>query len=609
MKFVTLVVFSIACTALVTTMTTAQQPIVEYKLGMSKPWTHLLEVEVAFSGLPETTPTFEVAMPAWRTGRYVMFDFSDGVQEFSATDENNKPLPWKKTDKSTWQIEKRQAAKVTARYKVYANEFNSRTRGLNDEHAFVDGCAVFMFNERYRHLPLTLTVIPYKDWHVTTGLDAVPGEHFRFTAPNFDHLADCPLEIGNQKDFEFDVEGKKHVLSIFGTGNYDVEKMIKDISAIVKTAKEFWGVLPYKRYLFMLHVTPTAGDGTEHINSTIMGTKPFTFKNPGAYSGFLGLVSHEFFHTWNVKQLRPSGIQPYDYTKENYLRELWIAEGTTSYYGGLLLLRAGFTTAQKYVEGLAPNIEGDRTKPGNTKQSLSESSYDAWIKYWKNNQQAYNSEADYYDKGSDVSLLLDLEIRQRTGNKHSLDDVMRTLYKRFPLNGNKGYTVDDMQTIAEELAGGNLKEFFNNYVHGTAPIPWERSLGYAGLELTANESDRKPWLGAVTKDNDGVTRITRVTAGSPAEDAGLDIGDEVVAMNGYRVRTDDIKERIPQLNAGDTVTLTVFRDHQLREFNVRLRLQDVPPYKITKASKPSKLQKTIYESWLGTVWEETANKK
>lgn len=604
MKLISFVAFSIVFTA----MTTAQQPAIEYKLGMSKPWTHFLEVEVSFSGLPETNPTFDVAMPVWRTGRYVTFDFAGGVQEFSTTDENNKPLPWKKTDKSTWQIEKRQATKVTAHYKVYANEFSSRTRGLNDEHAFVDGCAVFMYNEGYKHFPLTLTVSPYKDWHVTTGLDAMKGERFRFTAPNFDYLVDCPLEIGNQKDFEFEVAGKKHVLSIFGSGNFNADTLIKDISTIVKAAKEFWGELPYERYIFMLHLTPSGGGGTEHINSTIMGARPFIFKNPKAYEGFLGLVSHEYFHTWNVKQLRPYGIHPYDYTKENYLRELWIAEGTTSYYGGLLLVRAGFITVKKYVDGLAPNIEGDRNRHGNTIQSLSESSYDAWVKYWKDNQQAYNSEADYYDKGSDVSLLLDLEIRQRTNNKHSLDDVMRTLYKRFPLNGSKGYTVDDMQAIAEELAGGSLKEFFDNYVHGTTPIKWEHYLGYAGLELTAKDLDRKPWLGAVTKDNDGNTRVTRIIAGSPAEDAGLSVGDEVVAMDGYRVRTADLQDRISELNAGDTVKLTVFRDNQLREFEVRLRLQDVPPYKIARVSKPSKLQKAIYESWLGTVWEETKGK-
>ncbi|MBI3578899.1 MAG: M61 family metallopeptidase [Ignavibacteriales bacterium] len=609
MKFISFVFFVITFSAIFSTMTTAQQPTVEYKLGMSKPWTHLLEVEVSFSRLPATSPTFDVAIPAWRTGRYVMFDFSGGVQEFSALDENNKPLSWQKIDKSTWQIEKRHATKVTARYRVYANEFNSRTRGLNDQHAFVDGCAVFMYNEAYKHLPLTLTVTPYKDWHVTTGLDAMKGERLKFTAPNFDYLADCPLEIGNQKDFEFDVEGKKHVLSIFGSGNFTADTLIKDISNIIKTAKEFWGVLPYEHYLFLLHVTPSAGGGTEHMNSTIMGERPFIFKNPKTYEGFLGLVSHEYFHTWNVKQLRPYGIHPYDYTKENYLKELWIAEGTTSYYGGLLLVRAGFITAKKYVEGLAPNVEGDRNRPGNKLQSLSESSYDAWVKYWKNNQQAYNSEADYYDKGSDVSLLLDLEIRQRSENKHSLDDAMRTLYKRFPLKGKKGYTVDDLQKIAEELGGGSFKEFFDTYVHGTTPIAWELYLGYAGLELTAKESERKSWLGAVTSDNGGSTRIVRLIAGSPAEAAGLDPGDEIVAMDGYRVRTDDLKDRVAQLNAGDTIKLTVFRDNQLREFEVHLRLQDIPPYKIAKVGNPSKLQKAIYESWLGAVWEETKDKK
>lgn len=220
----------------------------------------------------------------------------------------------------------------------------------------------------------------------------------------------------------------------------------------------------------------------------------------------------------------------------------------------------------------------------------------------RGNQQGYNSETDFYGKGSNVSLVLDVEIRQRSNNKHSLDDVMRTLYRRFPLSGH-GYTVVDFQSVAEQLAGGSLKKFFDDYVHGTVPIDWERFIGYAGLALQAKDSERKPWLGMQTADRDNRTRVMGVVAGSPAYDAGVDIGDEVVALNGLRVRASDLPERIAEMKPGDKVRLTVFRRDRLREIDITLRLQDVPVYKVTKVERPTPLQKAIYESWLNTKWE------
>jgi predicted metalloprotease with PDZ domain len=580
----------------------SQTPSLQYKLSMSKPSTHLLEVELTVKGVPSSPTSLDFQIPVWRTGRYVVFDFSGGVQEFSATDASGTPVHWAKTDKSTWRVEKGRAASVTIRYKVYANEFEQRTRGLNDEHAFIDGCAVFMFLEKYRSLPHTVTVVPYQDWHVTTGLESVAGDRFTFKAKNLDELMDSPMEIGNQKDFEFDVEGKKHALSIFGAGNYDPQKMTADISKIVKANKDFWGDLPYQRYVFFLHLGLQGGGGTEHLNSTIMQTGPFGFKNPGSYHGFLGLVSHEYFHTWNVKQLRPKGIAPYDYTKENYVYELWVAEGTTSYYSGLMLQRAGLSTSPASYDWLAATVRSERERPGNRIQSVSESSFDAWVKYWKEHQQGFNSESDYYGKGSEVSLVLDLEIRQHSNNKYSLDDVMRTLYKRFPLGG-RGYSVDDLRSISEQLAGTDLKKFFDDYVNGTVPIDWERYLGYAGLSVQAKDSERKISLGMMTADRDNRTRVTGVSAGSPAYDAGVDLGDEVIALNGLRVRTSDLSDRLADYKPGDKVKLTVFRRDRMRDFEITLRLQDVPSYKIAKIEQPTALQKSIFESWLKMTWE------
>ena len=584
---------------LLNSMATAQKPTIHYTLGMSKPYTHLFEVTVALSNLPSPDKHVDLIMPAWRSGRYVLFDFSGGVREFSAIDDKGKPLTWTKTDKETWRIERGSAETITARYEVYANEFNDRTRGLNDEHAFVDPATTFMFVKNHETNPVSLTVVPFGSWHVTTGMDAA-GKTNEFSAPTYEYFADCPLEIGNQKDYPFNVDGKEHVLMIAGDGSVDENQMIPGLTKLVEANKKFWGRPPYTRYVFMLEVYPNSGGGTEHINSTIMQRGPFGFSTPDAYRSFLGLVSHEYFHTWNVKQLRPKGITPYDYTKEDYVKELWIAEGTTSYYGELMLVRLGYATPEDFLSNVAAGVQGDRMRPGNKIQSLTESSFDAWVKYWRGKQDAYNAEADYYDKGSHVSFLLDLQIRHDSGNKHSLDDVMRTMFERYPLG--TGYTIDDFQKVCEEMAGGSLGKFFANYVHGTTAVPWEEFLGYAGLEVDKKDVTPKPWLGVMTTDRGDRTMVYSIVAGSPAYDAGLDIDDQILALNGFRINSGSLANRISTLKAGDKVKLTVFRNEKLREFEVTLRDQEIPGYKVVKVGRPTESQKSMYEDLLKSSW-------
>ncbi len=577
----------------------AAQPEIRYTLSMSHPQSHLFDVSIQFRDLvPDTA--IDLTLPSWRPGRYVILDFAAGVQEFSA-EADGVPLPWRKTDKSTWHIGIRGMTSLTVTYKVYANEFEQRTRGLNDQHAFVDGTSVFMYVERYRHLPLTLTVKPYGNWHVTTGL-ASKGPT-TFTAPGYDYFIDCPLEIGNQKDFRFMVDGILHVLSIFGEGNWNADTLIRDISKIVHTEKEFWGVYPYDRYVFLLECLPNGGGGTEHINSTIMQTYPFGFMHPDAYRGVLGLVSHEFFHTWNVKQLRPKGIHPYDFHRENYSEELWVAEGMTSYYDELMMVRAGFTPASDVLEHLGSEIAADRNRPGNTIQSVASSSFEAWIEYWRGVQQSYNAESDYYELGSMVSCILDLSIRRLTSGRHSLDDVMREMYKRFPLSG-PGYTLADLRTVTCEIGGADMAKIFDDYVYGTKPLPWEEALSAAGLSVTAADSVSRPYTGISLNDAGANSRITRIVAGSPAYLSGLDIGDELLAVDGNRVRPGSFADRIGERKPGDKVILTVFQREQLRTVTLTLGVAPQSRYKVAPIKSPTETQMAIYRSWTGTAWPD-----
>jgi predicted metalloprotease with PDZ domain len=584
-------------------MSKAEVVTVNYTLGMPKPASHYFEVEISFNGVEDEY--LDLILPVWRPGRYFIFDFSSGVQEFKASGGSQNELKFKKIDKCTWRVEtgskNSKPRDVNIAYKLYANEFNLRTRGLDENHAFVNGASVFMYSEKYRYVPLTLKVLPYSDWHITTGLENVSGETFVFTAPDYDYFIDCPLEIGNQKDYAFEVEGKEHIISFYGEADYDIERLKTDFTTIIKKNYEFWGKVPYDRYVFIVHCTPQSGGGTEHINSTVVGVKPVDFEKESSYKNFLRLISHEFFHTWNVKQLRPKGLTPYNYTKENYTEELWIAEGGTSYYDGLILSRTGQYDIEDIINEITKAVEENRRRPGNNIQSLAESSFDAWVKFWKGGQQSYIAETDYYKKGADVSMILDLEIRKRSGNKHSLDDVFKTMFEKFPL-GVTGYTNEDFMKMCSEYGGGSFTQFFDDHVYGTKPIEWEKYLSYAGLELKSSDSTVMPVVGLILSNSGEMVFISNVLPGSSAEDAGLSIEDEIIAIDGLKAECKTIEKRLKELKAGEKVKLTVFKQNKLKDIVLTLQNRKIANYYIEKVNKPDALQKTIFESWLEVKW-------
>lgn len=579
----------------------AAKPVeIRYELSMPEPWTHLFHVELSLDGVPRGDAAVEFRLPSWRSGRYAILDFAGGVSAFEAVDGAGRALRWTKTDKQTWRVEKPGATALRIRYKVYADRFEERTRGLNDSHGFVDGTAVFMYVQEFRQLPLVLSVRPWGAWHVTTGLEMKGDSVNVFTAPSYEVLADSPLEIGNQRDYAFTVEGKPHVLSVYGPLNCDIDTLIADVSRIVTVNARFWGSLPYRRFLFILHAIPGGSGGTEHSNSCVL-TVPLD-PSPGTKvcRNLLGLFSHEFFHVWNVKQFRPRGMNPYDWTGENYYREIWLAEGGTSYMHGRLMMQASFSSPRDYAAGLGAMVYDERTRAGNRLQSLSECSFDLWIR-GRRGGGSRNFETDVYGKGAQVSLCLDLEIRQRSANARSFNDLLLTLYRRFP-PGSAGYTVQDVETIAGELAGGSMSAFFLKYVHGVEPLPWERVLGYAGLTLDTVSGPVVPYLGVVAADGAGGTLVREVVAGSPAYRSGVNVGDQIVALNDYRVQTAQFIERVRAFSLGDTIRLALFREERLRTLPVVLDARQAPAYEVRRVPQPTPLQRAIYESWTGDTW-------
>ena len=557
-------------------------------------------------------------MPVWTPGSYLVREFARHVQDFTATTSAGQPLKWEKINKNTWRITTNGARDWQASYRVYANELSVRTSELNSAHAFWNNANILMYLDGFLKSPSTVRVLAPDVWKVATGLPAVPGQKNTFRAEDFDVLYDSPFEVSNFKTLVFNVKGIPHRIVIDGEGNYDPERMRRDVQKIVETQVEMMGgEIPYRDYTFILHVRANAGGGLEHANSTALGYPRFGFKiqsgdratsaSPTAsgtperdYRGFLSLVSHEFFHLWNVKRIRPDVLGPFDYTQENYTKVLWVAEGITDYYADLLLRRAGLITEAEFLGATARSIQTLQNTPGRMEQSIEDSSFDTWIKFYRPDENTINSQVSYYDKGAIVGLLLDLEIRKRSNNTKSLDDVLRYLYTEF-FKKNRNYGPADFQKASELMAGSSLEDFFGKYVRGTDELDYNAALEAAGLRLDTGVGPvERVYFGADLVEEEGRLVVRRVYAGSPAYEQGLNAGDQIVALDNARaVKKEFFDARIAEKKPGDLINLTIFRFDELSTLLIKLGGRREGTYRIVPLPNQTEAQKRVYRSWLG----------
>jgi predicted metalloprotease with PDZ domain len=587
---------------------------ISFTVAMPKPHTHLFEVEIRVK-IPanlQTPNDSDLLMPVWTPGSYLIREYERQVQDFAA-DADGRALEWTKVDKDTWRVKTNGVRQWRAKYRVYANELTVRTSELNSDHAFWNNATLLMYPAGHLNAPSTLTVIPPAGWRVATGLPpSSPGSPTVFRAENFDILYDSPVEVSNFKQLDFRVRGVPHRIVIDGEGNYDPERLRADVQKIVEAESAMFGGIPYHDYTFILHLRSNTGGGLEHLNSTALGFRRFGFSTEKGYQSFLSLVAHEFFHLWNVKRIRPDALGPFDYTKENYTRLLWVAEGITEYYGNLMVRRAGLISDQVYLKHLAQQIQDFQETPGRKVMSAEEASFDAWIKFYRPDENTVNSQISYYDKGELLGLLLDLDIRRRTNNAKSLDDVMRYLFTEFFQKG-RNYTPADFQKACELAAGANLDDFFGRYVRGKDELEpvYNQMLAGAGLRLEQagvgiglGEDDRivplKGYLGADLDDKStgDFILIKSVRAGSPAYEQGLNAKDQIIALDGARVNKETFEALIEAKRPGDTVRIMVFRFDDVRTFDIKLSGRVNAPYRIVPLATASEQQKRIYEAWL-----------
>jgi predicted metalloprotease with PDZ domain len=590
-------------------------PEIAYTVSMPAPHTHLLQVEMRVRGAGTTNLPAQVdlLMPVWTPGSYLVREYARHVQDFAATGaDGNKPLAWRKVNKNTWRIETATAAReLRITYSVYANELTVRTNDLHDRHAFWNNAATLMYVDGQLAAPSTVRVVPFGDWKIATGLPAVAGQRNTFRAENFDVLYDSPFLVSDFKTISFEVRNVPHRIIVDGEGNYDAERMRRDVQKIVEASAEMMGELPYHDYTFFLMLHPSAGGGLEHLNSTALIMRRYAFRPEAAWDDFLSLVAHEYFHLWNVKRIRPDALGPFDYTGENYTRLLWVAEGVTSYYENILSRRAGMISDKEYLTTIANAIRGLQNTPGRLEQSIEEASFDAWIKYYRPDENSLNSAISYYDKGAIVGLLLDLEIRRRSAGARSLDDVMRYLYNEF-YKKNRNYTPEDFQRTAERMAGASLDDFFRRSVRGREELDYNTALAGVGLQLltTAPADPSKPaapkaYFGANLRQDGDRLLVSSVPAGTPAYNQGITFGDQIVALDGGRVTLQTFNARLEERRPGDEVRLSIFRLDELRNVTIKLGSRVEENYRIVPLAQQTPEQKRLYEGWLYTLGQKS----
>jgi predicted metalloprotease with PDZ domain len=588
---------------------------IRYVVRFPAPQTNYLEVEAVVP--TDGRPSVEMMMAVWTPGSYLVREYERNVEAVRAAN-GSKELPVEKTLKNRWRITTGGAREVRLTYKVYSHEMSVRNNWVDAYFAMVNGAQTFMTIASdvegpaapaytWARQPIAraadVTIELPSAWKTSvTGMpDAPDGRPNHFRAPDYDTLVDSPIIAGNPTLRQFTVSGKTHILVDVGEGGlFDGSRAAADLQRVVETDLKLWGSLPYSKYVFFNVLTGglTGGsDGLEHKNSVMMTGSRWATTTRANYLKWLSTASHEFFHLWNVKRLRPIELGPFDYERENYPRSLWIAEGVTDYYADVQLRRAGLITTEEYLRLLSAKVRDLQTTPGRLVQTAEMASFDAWIKQYRPDENSLNTVISYYTKGALVGWLLDGRVRSATNGAKSLDDVMRLAFDRY--SGARGYTPSDFRKTANDVAGMDLSAWFNEVLDTTGELDYRPALDWFGLHLVAGRSSTAGWLGAQMRTEDGRLVVAGVPRGTPAFDAGLNAGDELLAIDGFRVMPDQFRARMATTHPGDTVTVLVTRLGEVTPIKATLSAKPVVSWIVTVLPEATAAQKAHLASWLG----------
>ena len=567
-----------------------------YELSMPEPNTHYFEVKIALD-LSEKTDFkdfVDFKMAAWTPGSYLIREYAKNVEGFEANS-SKKILKYQKTSKNTWRVYLGDSKKIEVKYRVYANELSVRNAHLDGSHGYANGAAIFMYVPELMKEKSILEVVPYKLFSkVSVALPLVSKNTFE--VQDFDTLVDSPIEIGNQDIIEFESMGVKHTIANYSLQplDYNKKQVAADYKKVVEAAATvIGGQHPCKNYLFIIHHLPGIGGGLEHLNSTTCQTSPEAYENRDKYIGFLGLIAHEYFHLWNVKRLRPVALGPFDYENENYTNMLWVSEGFTSYYQHDILRRAGLIDENKMLSQVAYGINAIEGTYGNKVQSVAEASWDAWIKYYRPNENSNNSTVSYYTKGGVIANVLNMLIIGETHAEKSLDDVLRLLYKEKYLAKNVGFTDDEFKKACETVSGKDLTKFFENCIYGTETIDYTKFFEYVDINANFFKTQKdKPWLG-LTMRNSTVTRIERE---SGAYKNGIYVNDEIIRVD--KKAFTSLDDALKNKKVGENINIEVLRSGNIFEYDIPLIENPTQGIRFVYNKTQEEQAKKNYKKWL-----------
>jgi predicted metalloprotease with PDZ domain len=578
-------------------------PTVSHRLVFPNPQSHLVDVETTVRAADPFDAPLTLFMPVWTPGSYLVREYARHVEGVTA----DAPATVTKVRKNAWRVDARGERTITVRYRVYCNDLTVRTNHVDETHAYLNGAPTFLAVEGHEAAAARVEIDPPAGWRVSTALPRASGasaDRPAFEARDLDTLVDSPIEVGTHREDVFDVMGKTHRYAIWprdAAAPGDVERLVRDTRTIMETeAKLFGGSLPYDDYLFILHLSPRGRGGLEHRSSATLLAPPTTFATRDGYLDLLSLVSHEAFHAWNVKRLRPQGLFPYRYQEENYTRLLWWFEGATSYYDWRVLRLAKLCSVSEYLEHLANEILYCDQTYGRLVHPLEGASFDAWIKLYRPDENSSNSSVSYYRKGELVIAMLDLEIRARSKGRASMDTVLRWLWEN---HGAREVPVpeDGMQDAFERATDVKLGDLFDAWVRGATEIDYAATLAKHGLgvERSAKPDGPQCSLGTRLRSEGGRTIVTAVTRGAAAHRGGIDPGDEIIAIGGRRVEGVNLDGALAPYKEGTSVEAIIARDGRVHARQITLDGPRLDRVRIVAREDASAEAKAAFTAWLG----------
>ena len=600
---------------------------IDYKISFQDAANHYISVDMTINDVSGDDTI--LMMPTWTPGSYLMREYARNIDGINAVDANGKPLNLEKKNRNRWAVSGPTDGKIVVTYRLYCHEMSVRTNWVDSDLAILTGAATFLTVPERRNRTHGVTLELPETWSRGVSSLDEKAKGRSWSAMTFEELVDNPIIAGNPVTKDFQAGGRPHQLVSLGDPSlWELDKAAADVQKIVAEHQRMFLGAPYDEYKFLNMITEGRG-GLEHDNCTLLMTSRWNFRDKEKYEDWLSLVSHEFFHTWNVRRLRPAGIWQYQLEQENYTPSLWIAEGITSYYEDVALVRAGLISKKDYLKRLSKVIKTLQTANGRQVQSLTESSHDTWIKFYRPDENSKNSRVSYYTKGAVVAFLLDAKIQEVTQGTKTLDDVMRSMYQKFA--GKQGYSEQDFRNEAASIAGIDLANWFTDQIDSTKELNYQPAFDFYGLKFadkqdedatssqknadttkkdsdatagskskadTTNKDERKIDVGITFSSTSDNPTVSAIRSHSSAAKAGLNVGDEVVAMNEYRTTKKNWESQLKAFTKDKKVAITVARRGQLRLLEMQLEEASKNTWKLKTVAKPTRIQTDRMTAWL-----------